>query len=449
MPIAVGFAIATIAWFAMLALVAVATRTPDVEPAAAGLELGGEQTPAVAGLVTNHWRVPRAAATATAIDLAARQVLTIGEPSPGHYTLGIGTAAAVGLQPYEELVVALVRRVGDGAPVPFEALTMRDAVPWFDRFAKAVVKDARASGLSRPRWSRAITVLMTVLAVGPAVLFSALASDQLRDSSTSSNDDAGQLAFAYFMIGFTVLLGIFHSLRAERETAEGLAVARRWLGLRDNLREGGAFADLPPTAIAVWDRYLGYGVALGVAVTTARLLPLGPEPDDEAWSRETGEWRLVHISYRKVVPPGWGKPPWKVFVLGALSTAIGVAGLIVLLPIVEDARADTSLSDAVEPAVFGFAFAFVIVVFGAGAVIGTLRLLLGLSDIRRSREVSGTLVRLRSPSFAVDDGTDDHIHAYVSLLPQGHLVQGSRVQVTVSPRLGYVRAIESQPSVAR
>lgn len=440
-PIAVAFAIATVVWFIVLALVAVATRTPDVEPAAAGLELGGDQTPAVASLLTNRWHVPHAAASATAVDLAARHILTIGEPNPGSYTLGIGTAPADGLQPYEQLVVALVRRVGGGAPVPFEALTMQDAGPWFDQFTKTVVKDARASGLSRPRWSRAVTLLMTVLALGPAALLGALASDSLQDSSNTSKDDTGELVFFGFMIGLTVLLGVFRSLRAERATAAGLTASARWLGLRDNLRGGGAFPDLPPTAIAVWDRYLAYAVALGVAVTTARLLPLGPEPDDEAWSRETGEWQLVQISYQTLVPPGWGKPPWKTFFFGALATATGILGLTKLLPIVEDARVDTSLSDAVDPAVFGFVYAFIVVLCGAMVVIGSLRLLLGLSDLGRSREVEGTLIRRRGASLAVDDGTDDDIHAYVSVQPVSHLMQGTRLRVTVSPRLGYVRLI--------
>jgi predicted membrane protein DUF2207 len=46
-------------------------------------------------------------------------------------------------------------------------------------------------------------------------------------------------------------------------TPEGRAAAAHWLGVRRFLDEQDNLDDLPPGAVAVWDRYLAYGAALG------------------------------------------------------------------------------------------------------------------------------------------------------------------------------------------
>src|SRR4051794_39620124 len=78
-------AVALGGWFAVLALLAVATRprTPDAGPAV--LELVGEEPPAVAGFLANDWKVPSSAAAATLIDLAATGVFAIDEVGNGDY----------------------------------------------------------------------------------------------------------------------------------------------------------------------------------------------------------------------------------------------------------------------------------------------------------------------------------------------------------------------------
>ena len=46
-------------------------------------------------------------------------------------------------------------------------------------------------------------------------------------------------------------------------TEEGRAATAHWLGVRRFLAEQDNLDDLPPAAVAVWDRYLAYGAALG------------------------------------------------------------------------------------------------------------------------------------------------------------------------------------------
>jgi hypothetical protein len=45
-------------------------------------------------------------------------------------------------------------------------------------------------------------------------------------------------------------------------------------------------------SMAIWDRYLGYGAALGVATAAVHALPMGAEDDHRAWSalEDGGGW---------------------------------------------------------------------------------------------------------------------------------------------------------------
>ena len=55
---------------------------------------------------------------------------------------------------------------------------------------------------------------------------------------------------------------------------KGQDAASRWLGVRDFLAQDDAFHSLPPDAVAVWDRYLAYAAAMGVAKDAAKGLLL-------------------------------------------------------------------------------------------------------------------------------------------------------------------------------
>lgn len=65
----------------------------------------------------------------------------------------------------------------------------------------------------------------------------------------------------------------------QRDTPAGRAAAARWLGVRAYLGQNEVFPTLPPASVAIWDRYLGYGAALGVAAAAVHALPMGAEDD--------------------------------------------------------------------------------------------------------------------------------------------------------------------------
>ena len=345
-----------------------------------------------------------------------------------------------------------MRREARNGVVPADALTAgtdEQAKSFHKSFAKAVTADARSRGLSRSRWSPAMTALVGVVALLPALLAAgALVALPDAHSSSSSSDDNPVGAFiGVALIVWGALMAFFRWLRAERDTPEGLRAAARWLGLRENLEADGTFPSLPPTAVAIWDRYLSYAVALGVAVTTERSIPLGAESDTEAWSSLGGRWRIVRVRYPRRIPPGWGRAPWRNVFAGLFSA--GLAGAIgwFLLPAVYDAQADVlkdataqdhriALGVSIGIAVIGFVIA-VIVLRGMWLIVG------GVADLGRSRAVEGHVLRVRTRNqhtyVAVDDGTKDHLAAWVTTRGAR---QGTDVRVDVATHVGYVRHIE-------
>ena len=234
-------------------------------------------------------------------------------------------------------------------------------------------------------------------------------------------------------------------------TRAGLGPQSRWLALRKYLREDELFATLPPTAVAVRERYLAYGAALGVAAAAVRAIPMGAEDDHRAWSSYGGKWRQVTVSYPTVWPPAWGASPgetiWRGVRLGGPAAAI-LYVFSLLLPRLSLAHSvDQATRDLSAGAVLVAAVA--LVVLSAGMWL----LLAGVISMFGGRQVTGDAVRLRSrgdPStcyLAVDDGTRDHVRAWkVSPAIYSSVTEYSTVTVTVSPLLGYVRRV--QPAMA-
>ena len=451
-------ALALAAWLLLLFVLAVATRTRRPDPGPASMDLGGDEPPAVVAMLGHGWTVVREAVPATLLDLAARRIVAIEAVGPERFLLrmppGLRDAGgAVGLTPYEDQVLDHVRRLAatDGT-LACEALTTgpeQESKNWWKTFEAGVRKDARDRRLSRARWSGWMTGLLAVTALGPSVLV-ALALVVL--PSQKSKDDGNPIGA---FLGITVmvegaLLAIPGKLRAERDTLAGREAAARWLGLREYLSEDGAFADAPPAAVAVWDRYLAYGAALGAAPAAVRALPLGAESDTVAWSAYGGRWRMVRIDYPRWIPPGWGKRP-------ALATAIGVASLgagsfvaRILLPTFADlvSRLLGSIrDDGFDPrTVLGVALLGLVT---AAAAVWLLRALLMLCaavpDLFARREVEGVVLRIRrrdkAAYLAVDDGSRPQIRAWrvePAVLDRAGLSQGAKVRAVVSPRLGRV-----------
>jgi hypothetical protein len=450
-----GTAAAVAAWLVLLFVLAVVTRARRPHPAPASMELGGDEPPAVVAMLVNGWTLRREAVPATLLDLAARRIVAIDQVGPERFLVRLDGSGPDrrGLTSYEDQVLDHVRRLAaaDGT-VACEALTTgpeAESTNWWKTFEGAVRKDARGRGLSRGRWSGWMTALLAVTAVVPSVL-AAMTLVVLPSHSAKGDDNPigaflGLTAMAEF-----ALMAIPGSLRAERDTPAGRAAAAKWLGLREYLGDDGAFADAPPAAVAVWDRYLSYGAALGVAAAAVRALPLGSESDTDAWSAHGGRWRMVRITYPRRVPPGWGRHP-------ALATAIGVASLVggllvarVFFPIMADVASRLASSvreDGFHPLdLLGLVLIGIpTLVTAVWVVRAAVMLAAAVPDLFARLDVEGVVLRIRphekQPYLAVDDGTRSEIRAWLvepTVLYGAGLSQGSPVHATVSPRLGHV-----------
>ena len=451
----IAAAIAVAAWLLLLGALAVATRARTPDPGPEALDLPGDEPPAVVAMLTDGWEVGHEAVPATLIDLAARKIVAIEGVGLDRFVVRLRPSARTdGLTFYEQQVLSHVRGLAsaDGT-VPCEALTTGpegDSAAWWKRFQTSVVDDARQRGLSRGRWSRWMLLLLGTTAVVPAALV-ALAFVLVPPEEGSTEDDSPVGAF----IGLTAmawfpLMAIPRNMRAERDTPAGREAAARWLGLREHLEGSGGFTDAPPAAVAIWDRYLSYGAALGVAAGAVRALPLGSESDTEAWTSYGGHWRVVHIDYPKRFPPGWGKPP-------ILATVIGLAGLLaslfvarIFFPLMADTASDlfeSTRDEGFDPVnLIGIAIlAIPTVVTAVLLVRSAVMLAAAVPDLFVRREVEGVALRIRRQEkvsyLAVDEGTGTKVKAWIvapAVLDGAGLGQGSRLSATVSPRLGHV-----------
>jgi hypothetical protein len=300
----IGIAVVSLGLFAAGyggALLATRPARPRAEPATPEL---GEEPPAVVNLLANRWRPDEDAAESTLLGLAARRIIELRQPGndPMQTTIHLREGAEAGeLLPYERRVLDRVRGLAVNGVIPVTALTFRNehnAKQWTRRLHGEVTADARSRGLSRRRFSReTISALVAVAAVSATGLF--LAAGHYALSDDDPDTDLGGAVWVG-VVAFAVLAGIAGSRRGERDTPAGRAAAARWLGVRDWLRGHEEFADLPPAAVMVWDRYLPYGAALGVTHTASAVLDLGMGDRRLVWSSYGGHWRRVRVRYPRL-----------------------------------------------------------------------------------------------------------------------------------------------------
>jgi len=306
--VAEAAAAVSVAWFVLLGLLAYRTKAGFVAAAPAGQELGAE-TPALAHLLANRWECGEEAAEATFMDMAARGYIAIERvgPEPEQAVCTVKNPWPADLTPYERTVMNRIQQVTVGSSTPLPALahgSPQAAELWLRSFRAEVIAHARELGLSRSRISTLTRIGLVSLALLPGGVTAVVAAKSF-----------GHPAFA--LIGL-ILYGLLASsvgrLRGERDTAAGREAASRWLGMREYLRLHPSFAELPPAAVTMWQRYLAYAAALGVARQVLRVLELGPGDDHKAWSAYGGTWRRVQVRYR--LRPSWGWAPSRAFVTG-------------------------------------------------------------------------------------------------------------------------------------
>jgi hypothetical protein len=438
----VSAAAATAAWFLLVLVAILMTRARDLDPGSTTMDLR-EEPPAVVNMLVHGWRVTPDAVPATLLDLAARDYVDLDQLGPAnticHLRRSDAAGDATGLEPYERRVLEHVRGLAVDGVVPAAALSTGPAgasTSWWKAFNKEVVKDARARGLSRDRWSGWTGRFFGAAAVVPAVLVGLAVAR----TPTSGDSDPVSAAIGAGLVSWTLLMAAFRRSRSERETTKGAEVARHWLEVRKYLAADEAFPDLPPASVAIWDRYLAYGAAMGVARAAVRALPMGAEDDRWAWSSYGGRWRKVEVDYPNVAIL-WGRHPLVAFLFGLLG-AVPAYGATPLLLDLRD-TAGTGWLDAVLSLLLLAAIGLMLFsLYQAGRAVvdlGSRRELTGL--VLRMRTISTSSNRNNSVRYtvAVDDGKAAKVKAWVvSNEVWQRVSQGDLVDVTVGPRLGYV-----------
>ena len=426
MPAMSGLAVAAVlgcgAWFFAAGMTYLARRPTDPPIGPRTLELGDEP-PAVANFLVHGFRVTDDAVPATLIDLAARNVVDIGQRGPGMFYVRLRAASEESLTSYERRVLDHLRSIARDGVVPAEALTtgpQHDSARWMRGFVSGVVSDAQARGLSRDAVGGAVFTALTGAALLPAALVWA-----------AWEVEAGLMAF----VGAVALLGWIRRRHPQQETPAGTDAASRWLGVRAELAENPVFATHSPLEVELWDRLLAYGAALGVASGASRPLPMGVESDTEAWTACGGRWRRVRISYPRRWPPGWGAHPTVALLVG-LAVAVGAASILYVF--------GPSFLDTGAFGVVPFAAACIAVVLGVAMVV------MAAADWRTAVEVTGPIIRLRALGdeeklryyVAVDDGESESIRAWkVSPARYEGLEQGDVVTARLTRNLCCVRWI--------
>jgi len=428
---------ATAGWLGVMALYRL-THQVRRPPAAASSQEIPDEPPALANMLANGFEPTREAIPATVLDLAARGVVDVEEVGNDRFQIRLRVRSAPSdLLPFERRVLGLlVSKAIDGV-VPTQALTTgqdKQARGWWKQFRREVAAVAQARGLSRDLWR------------GWAIGFSAM----LGLAAGAVTWWAFEEWMAALWYGFLVatVIGSVVEGRRQRDTPLGYRRAGEILGLRRFLREG-AFEDLPPTAVAIWERHLAYALGLGVARRSLRAMPMGADDDHRAWSPMGGEWRLVRVRYPHLWPPGWGRMPSVALLIGLLLCLVSLAVLYGLSRLGWPGPDDGLPEEAVRWVRLGF------VLVGAAAVLMLARSLLlcvlAISDLGRGSTRSGTVLRIRAYGgsgeakerhyVAIDDGRSPRIRAF--RVPPKHrwipVIEGKDATATFSPRLGFLR----------
>ncbi len=302
-----GIAVAAAAvalWLGLYGLILFATRVRTVPSAPSTPDLGHDpHPPALVNLLATRWQPDEDGAEATLLDLAARGYFEIrqGDADPAHSTIHLRDKHGEGLRPYEQRVLHRVRAAAVGGVVPLPALTFRDrkqARGWRRRFRAEVVAHARSLGLSRRRFGSGQVALLTTVGVLAAVAIAFAVSNGIVRNDTGSDPGEGWgNLFWISMFGSFLFGGLSARYPGERDTPDGRAHAGRWLGVQAWLAGHDRFGDLPPAAVAVWDRYLGYGAALGVTHVASAAIDLGMGSRTRVWSSRGGTWHRVRVRY--------------------------------------------------------------------------------------------------------------------------------------------------------
>jgi hypothetical protein len=319
-------AVAVGLWFGGYGLALLVTRPSRPAAAPATQELG-QEPPAVASLLVNGWELTEDAAESTLLDLGARGFLEFRQPGNDimQTTVHVRGADTAGLSAYEHRVLGRVRSLARNGMVPVTALMFRDpqeAANWAKRLRAEIIADARRRGLSRRRFSPPVVSALVSGAFIAAVLVSLAV---LHYVVTHHAQDKGGKVFGAGFAAWAMLSLVSGRDVGEKDTPAGREAASRWLGVREWLRGNQAFADLPPAAVAVWDRYLAYGAAVGATRATSAAIDLGMGDCRRPWSHYGGVWHRVRVRYPRFGSHhgvSTGRLVWRTIAIAAIGLVL-------------------------------------------------------------------------------------------------------------------------------
>ncbi len=424
-------------WFGVYGTVLAATRPFVPDPAPATEDLGPEP-PAVASMLVNQWEVTEDAAESTLLDLGARHILEFRQPAndPMQTTVHVRQTSPAGLNPYEQLVFNRVAGLAAGGVVPLTALTFRDkaeAKAWGKRLTAEVVAEARSHDLSQRRLGKPIVSALTI-AAGLVGLSITTAVIYYLNRQPHPKDVIENGLYAGLFTWF-VLSAIGARSHGERDTPAGREVASRWLGVRAWLRGHEAFADLPPAAVAVWDRYMSYGAAVGATRLSSAVIDLGMGNRRRVWSSYGGSsgqpaWHRVRVRYPKFWPR-YGKTAPRTIVKAVIVGAIGIVLIRFWYRTIDNAFSVKAVHDSVVNPFNTLLKSVGLLVGGLFVVYGVYMIVRTIIDLAAPVTLTGEVVWTElwrsttkndnsQPSLyylALDDATGDTIRAWA--LPAG------------------------------
>jgi len=289
-------------------------RPRRVVPAPATPELGTEP-PAVVNLLVNRGVLTGDAARATLIDLAARRIVQLYQPTddPLRPLVRVRVPHPAGLLAHEERVLARLRQASpDGRYVPLADLASqytRDGWRWHQGFVKEVREAAAKAELTNSFFTMVTAVWLSVgalvagvFATIPMVAFTP--PDPPPGAPPSKVPWWGIPSMCCIWVVVILILAVYLVNAHDRDglTDAGRRITAQWLGVAGWLRAHPDLAQSPAASVEVWDRYLSYGVALGVNPAAARAVDVRIGQLETVWVIRGDGWTRVTVK-----PP----KPWR------------------------------------------------------------------------------------------------------------------------------------------
>jgi len=120
---------------------------------------------------------------------------------------------------------------------------------------------------------------------------------------------------------FLAFIVLFLSQYAERRTEKGRLEAAKWLAFKRHLKEYRKTVKAPIDSLVLWEKYLVYGVALGISAKTLAQLPVKFAPQEEAlvthhwsghlvskgnWGSQIGDISQTVSQLRRMISSSYG-----------------------------------------------------------------------------------------------------------------------------------------------